>query len=96
MIHGHMSSSIHDCLKIWHKFICALYTAALMLQYDETENIAVGTYQFTRPSKSSKIPRMEMCHTHYKLSRNWVHNQSYEFDAAQETCMYNWLYSTIL
>jgi len=62
-----------------------------ILQYDETENIAVGTYQFIRQNKLSKVPRIVMCNTHYRLSKNWAHNQSYQFDAAQETSKFKWL-----
>jgi len=56
-------------------------------QYNSTEELAIGTYDFTQ--KNDTMVPVEMCKTQYKTGFIWAYNESFIFDSTQETkCFY--------
>ena len=55
----------------------------LLVQYNQTEDLAIGAYDFTRED-DTMVP-IELCKHHYKDGDINAFNESFVFDSTQET-----------
>ena len=69
----------------------------IYLQYQETEKLAIGTYNFD--DSSDIMPPMKMCKERYKHGRIFAFNETFHFDSKKITgelviCSLNYLCHT--